>query len=125
MVRDKRVRKAGSGHPVTRLTFVVAPLVAALAAAAGAGCGRTDLDPPFPLPEGNEIPIKDVFTQSVNTDLDIVFMIDNSFSMKEEQDNLARNFPVFISALEALPEGIPNVHIGVVTSDLGSGKYAA
>jgi hypothetical protein len=45
--------------------------------------------------------------------------------MKEEQDNLARNVPVFISALEALPEGLPNVHIGVVTSDLGSGRYEA
>ena len=60
----------------------------------------------------------------MNSDLDIVFMIDNSGSMQQEQENIARNFPVFISALESLPEGLPNVHIGVVSSDLGAGKYS-
>jgi hypothetical protein len=64
-----------------------------------------------------------VFTQSVNNDIDIVFMIDNSASMKEEQDNLRRNFPVFTGILKDLPQGLPNVHIGVVSSDLGTGRF--
>jgi hypothetical protein len=62
-----------------------------------------------------------VFTQTVNNDIDIVFMIDNSGSMKEEQDNLRRNFPAFTRVLKGLPQGLPNVHIAVVSSDLGAG----
>jgi len=112
------VRKADS------LLFASPALLAALATLAATGaCGRTELDPPFPLPMGDDIAMKPVFQQSVNTDLDIIFMVDNSFSMREEQENLARNFPTFMNALEALPEGVPNVHIGVVTSDLGAGRF--
>jgi hypothetical protein len=92
-------------------------------AAFGGACGRTDLDSLPPLPIGNAIPTVPVFDQSVNVDLDIVFMIDNSGSMREEQANISRNFPTFIAALEALPEGIPNVHIGVLSSDLGAGPF--
>ncbi len=91
---------------------------------AGAACGRTELDAAIPLPTGSPIATAPTFNESVNSDLDIVFMIDNSGSMQQEQDNLARNFPVFISALESLPEGLPNVHIGVVSSDLGAGPYS-
>jgi hypothetical protein len=77
----------------------------------------------MPLPNGKMISTAPTFDESVNSDLDIVFMIDNSGSMREEQDNLSRNFPIFISALESLPEGLPNVHIGVLSSDLGAGRF--
>jgi hypothetical protein len=89
-----------------------------------AGCGRTQLDAGTPLPAGSGISTVPTFNESVNSDLDIVFLIDNSGSMREEQDNLGRNFPVFISALEGLPEGLPNVHIGVLSSDLGAGRFS-
>ena len=65
-----------------------------------------------------------VFTQTVNNDIDILFVIDNSGSMKEEQDNLRRNFPSFTRALKALPQGLPNVHIAVVSSSMGAGRFA-
>src|SRR5579872_6232974 len=52
--------------------------------------------------------------------LDVVFMIDNSDSMKEEQTNLIRNFPRFMQALQQATAGLPlDVHIGVISSDLG------
>jgi hypothetical protein len=54
--------------------------------------------------------------------LDLLFMIDNSPSMKEEQANLIRNFPVMINELKKLPGGLPNLHVAVVTSDLGAGS---
>lgn len=101
--------------------FARALLVAALA---GAACGRTQLDPAQPLPAGGSISTVPTFDESVNSDLDIIFLIDNSGSMREEQDNLSRNFPVFMSALESLPEGLPNLHIGVLSSDLGAGRFA-
>jgi hypothetical protein len=55
-------------------------------------------------------------------DLDLVFMVDNSPSMKEEQDALRRHFRTFLDELKKIPGGLPNVHIGVVSSDLGAGS---
>lgn len=51
---------------------------------------------------------------------DILFVIDNSGSMKEEQDSLKANFGKMMQVLETLDGGMPDVHIGVVTSDLGT-----
>jgi hypothetical protein len=56
--------------------------------------------------------------------LDLLFMIDDSLSMSEEQANLARNFPRLIEALKNMPAGPPDLHLGVVSSDLGAGNAA-
>jgi len=53
-------------------------------------------------------------------DLDILFVVDNSPSMIEEQQSLASSFPRMIDILGTLDDGLPNLHIGVVTSDLGT-----
>ena len=53
-------------------------------------------------------------------DLDLLFVIDNSSSMLDKQTALATNFPLMIDALSSLPGGLPNLHIGVVTSDMGT-----
>ncbi len=88
------------------------------------GCGRTPGLQPLPvIGSGPPIDLLPVFTQSVNNDIDILFLIDNSGSMREEQENLRRNFPVFTSVLKNLPQGLPNVHIAVVSSDLGAGRF--
>jgi hypothetical protein len=65
------------------------------------------------------------FPQGIEKDLDILFVIDNSNSMFEEQQNLSKNFPQLVEALrsQALGNRIPNVHIGVVTTDLGAGNW--
>ena len=55
-------------------------------------------------------------------DLDLLFMIDNSASMQEEQQNLIRNFPVLMDELKKIKGGLPNLHVAVVTSDLGAGS---
>jgi hypothetical protein len=57
---------------------------------------------------------------TVNRDVDILFVIDDSPSMLDKQNNLKANFPTFINVLNTIEGGLPNVHIGVVTSDLGS-----
>jgi hypothetical protein len=103
------------------LALALAAAVAGLATVT-ASCGRTQLEQPFDFPVFAGTPTLPVIEQSVNSDVDIVFMIDNSNSMREEQQNLARNFPVFMNALKSLPEGLPNVHIGIVSSDLGTGS---
>jgi len=56
---------------------------------------------------------------TVNKDVDILFVIDNSGSMGEEQANLALNFPAFIDVLEA-EDVKANYRIGVTTTDNGN-----
>jgi hypothetical protein len=55
-------------------------------------------------------------------DIDILFMIDDSGSMKQEQENLQKNFPRFIKILQEMRGGLPNLHIGVVSSNVGAGN---
>lgn len=52
-------------------------------------------------------------------DVDILFVIDNSGSMAEEQSSLRANFGKFMDVLSTLEGGAPNMHIGVTTSNLG------
>lgn len=52
-------------------------------------------------------------------EVDILFVIDNSGSMGDEQGLLAQNFPTFIDVLEA-PEVKANYRIGVTTTDNGN-----
>ncbi|MGB8297423.1 MAG: hypothetical protein WCG85_18505 [Polyangia bacterium] len=56
--------------------------------------------------------------------VDILFVIDNSPSMDPKQQALANNFPKMINALKELPGGLPDVHIGVVSSNMGAGNGA-
>jgi hypothetical protein len=55
--------------------------------------------------------------------VDLLFMIDNSNSMRPKQDLLKDRFPSFITRLRQFAsQGLPaSYHIGVVTSDLGAG----
>ena len=60
--------------------------------------------------------------------VDILFMIDNSPSMDPKQNRLATNFPLMMQILQNLPDpttggvSLPDVHIGVVDSDVGAGN---
>ncbi|MDB4981525.1 MAG: hypothetical protein JWM82_2277, partial [Myxococcales bacterium] len=56
-------------------------------------------------------------------DVDLLFMVDNSASMTPLQNKLRANFPAFMNVLKGLP--LPNVHIAVVSSDLGAGITGA
>lgn len=60
---------------------------------------------------------------SQNRDIDILFLVDKSPTMRDEQQALAENFPRFIEVLETIPGGLPNVHIGVITQDIGAGGF--
>lgn len=73
------------------------------------------VDPRQAREQEKEVPVQ------INRDIDILFVIDNSGSMDEEQKSLARNFDNFINVLQAIEGGLPNVHIGVVSTDLGAG----
>jgi len=56
--------------------------------------------------------------------IDILFVIGNSPSMAPKQTVLAQSFRKMIASLERLPRGLPQVHIGVVSSNVGAGMGA-
>jgi hypothetical protein len=62
------------------------------------------------------------FDVELNPNVDLLFVIDNSGSMGREQDQIAVNFQRMIEVLETLPTGLPNLHLGVVTTDVGAGQ---
>jgi hypothetical protein len=57
---------------------------------------------------------------TVNRELDLLFVIDDSPNMLDKQMSLKSSFPSFITTLAGAEGGLPNVHIGVVSTDLGT-----
>lgn len=82
-------------------------------------CNANNLQAPDPLPEQQN---DQYFDLNPVRDVDILFMIDNSPSMAEEQSNVRSNFKTFIDKLDGITGGRPNVNIGVISSDLGAGR---
>jgi len=57
--------------------------------------------------------------------LDLIFMVDNSPSMKPKQDKMKAQFPRLIEALrDPLDHTLPDLRIAVLDSDLGAGVSA-
>jgi hypothetical protein len=94
---------------------------AVLAAAIPAlwACNSRRLAKPEPAPQ---MQFNDLFQQAINRNIDIVFMVDDSSSMAPIQTKLTTQFPAFMDVLKNLPGGLPNVHIGVVSSSMGAGR---
>ena len=61
--------------------------------------------------------------QSQNRQLDLIFMVDNSASMKPIQTKLAAQLPTFMQVLGAIPGGLPDLHVAVISSSLGAGAF--
>lgn len=81
-----------------------------------AGCNNHPLKP-VELKKGQEE--EKQLQLTVNKDVDILFVIDNSGSMGEEQANLAANFDDFINVLED-KDVEANYRIGITTTDNGN-----
>lgn len=91
-------------------------------AVAATGCPSRDVSEVFPQQnkeEKKDIPV------SINRNVDILFVIDNSGSMEGEQNSIAANFSRFTSVLENIEGGLPNIHLGVVSSNAGAGGQPA
>jgi hypothetical protein len=81
-------------------------------------CNSRTLEQPIINPTSSN---KNTFQETLNRKIDILFMIDNSSSMELSQANLKANLPSFMNVLKGLPDGLPDLHIGVVSSDMGAG----
>jgi hypothetical protein len=64
-----------------------------------------------------------ILEQPISHKVDILFMIDNSQSMLPLQNKLLASFPVFMNVLKGLPMGLPDLHLAVISSDTGPGRF--
>ena len=83
-------------------------------------CQARSLEAPVLRPEAT---FGKTFQQSINRNVDMLFLIDDSSSMRLSQANLERNFPTFMTTLRgpANGPGLPNLHVAVISSDMGAG----
>ena len=90
----------------------------------GDGSDGSDDDARFDLgqaPDGGELGCEDGVGEDCPgcNAVDLLFVVDNSLSMEDEQIALTQAFPSFADAiLESLPEGV-NIHIGVTSTEMG------
>ena len=111
-------RAAVAAAPRRKVAMRPASVALALMLPALACIDRT-IERVVPTPETVE---KKTLPASLNRELDLLFVIDNSGSMLQEHDSLEDRFPELIARLDALGARRPDLHIGVVTSDMGTGR---
>jgi hypothetical protein len=89
-------------------------------------CNARTLEAPVPNPVSV---VNNTFQASLNREIDILFMVDNSQSMLPLQAKLIAQFPVFMNVLKMVPAGngagtaLPDIHVAVVSSDTGPGQF--
>jgi hypothetical protein len=85
-------------------------------------CGGGGNDVADAAPDANAPTVELVtFPARPKRKLDLLVVDDDSASMVEEQRNLARDFPRVLEALRSLDGGLPSLHIGIVSTDVGAG----
>lgn len=83
------------------------------------------IDPPLCDRPGSCVPppVEEVEVLTTTPNLDVLFVVDDSGSMAEKQTALRAAFPSLISKLSALEGGLPNLHLAVVSSDMGTSAF--
>lgn len=66
-------------------------------------------------------PVAWVWGEQLDNAVDVLLLVDNSGSMSEEQSSLASSFAQFTVALEQQLGALPDLHIGVISTDAGVG----
>jgi hypothetical protein len=105
-------------------------LLLTFALAMAASCSETELRVIYDKPTFYEQPDAlgptlwtDLFQQRTVEASDVLFVVDNSCSMQDEQDELAANFESFIQTF--VNSATIDYHVGVVRGDLDSGDSDA
>ena len=101
------------------LSWCVSATMALFVGSLSAGCNQRSI---ASVALGDSEEVLHDFAISQNRELDILFVIDNSHSMEAEQQSLIEHFDDFMATLEGIEGGLPNVHIGVISTDVGVGE---
>jgi hypothetical protein len=101
-----------------------------LTVALAAGCGGRAGEPTTlaltdagvdALPRGVFVEVR-TWSLDRNPPIDVLFMVDGSSSMEPAQATLKAALPRFINVLTGGSDGAPDLHIAVVTADMGIGN---
>jgi hypothetical protein len=86
-------------------------------------------------PDGGRVWVEPTAECTEPAGVDLLFVVDGSNSMTEEQDSLAAALPALVTSLVMPPDldgdgepdwlPVPSLHVGVVTPDMGSGGHDA
>ncbi len=95
----------------------LAPLCVLIAVSAASACNS----PTEKLLRGGRVVA--VVPTEIERNLDILFVIDNSGSMSEEQLGLIDGVDELMAELAEVEGGLPDLHVGVVSSDVGAGPF--
>jgi hypothetical protein len=93
-----------------------------LALGLAAGCIEDHPAPSAPVLHAQQPPPPQTFPASGGGQLDLLFVIDNSPSMGPMQAELMQSLGNLVAPLEALAVP-PDLHVGIVSSDLGAGRF--
>ncbi|MDB4979714.1 MAG: hypothetical protein JWM82_466 [Myxococcales bacterium] len=77
------------------------------------------------MPPSNDDLAQVVFTAPANRDVDVLFVVDTAPGSAGAQAKLAAAFPAFVATLMAGRARLPNLHVAVISSDLGAGADTA
>jgi len=80
--------------------------------------------PVFETNRGGPQPTGECIQASSDREVDILFVVDDSRSMQDEQDKLQDQFDALVDVLAHFPGGFPNLHIGVTSTDLCGSERA-
>lgn len=83
-------------------------------------CNSHTLEAPQPVPRTEA---RQLVELNPRRKLDLLFLVDKSPTMRDLQASLVRNFPRFMRVLEQIEGGLPDLHLGVITQDVGAGGY--
>ncbi len=82
-----------------------------------AGCGGGD--------DSSRAPVASFSLENATyQDVDILFVVDNTVSLDPFQDTLIGDFASSTNVLENLGGGLPNLHLGVISTDSDTGGWA-
>jgi hypothetical protein len=95
-------------------------LIALLASA----CGGRSVGSLDGAPGRDTVPGPELRPSRPPSGVDILFVIDNSASTDQYQINLVHQFPKLLRGLWREGKGLPDLHVGVVSEDLGAGSYS-
>ncbi|HWU87564.1 MAG TPA: hypothetical protein VN253_09835 [Kofleriaceae bacterium] len=91
-----------------------------IAAAIGAGCGGDGGTGGTPDGGMDERQTVVELPATPNRDLDLLLVMDDSVGLLEIQGSLKVSLPLLIDRLQRVPGGLPNLHVGVVSTDMGT-----